>query len=160
MEDWTTVSVQFYCKRKKALLVQLKSEGCRHGDVRSRLLTYCKIRLQHAQWCCRCVNDKNTGSIQSQYRTSDETLAKRKETETRQGQRQTETRYNSTTTRLRFDNEERKKGCRVGKSEKRQGWYGSLRRGTTDLRNNNIKPEAYLRGQIGGRTFTEQSRCA
>lgn len=24
-----------------------------------------------------------------------------------------------------------KKGCRVGKSEKRQGWYGSLRRGTT-----------------------------
>lgn len=50
----------------------------------------------------------------AQYRTSDETLAKRKQTETRQGQRQTETRYNSTTTCLRFDNEDGKKGVRWG----------------------------------------------
>lgn len=75
------------------------------------------------------MNDKDTGSFQSQYRTSDETLAKRKETERRQGQRQTETRYNSTTTRLRFDNEERRERAKwergVGQGVQKNGRVGT-----------------------------------
>lgn len=97
--------------------MEMADQGCKHHVI-----------VKQAFDMHNGVNDKDTGSIQSQYRTLDETFAKGNRK--RQGQRQTETRYNSTTTRLRFDNEERRERAKWERGVRWEGQQKNNRVGT------------------------------